>query len=48
MSYRGLQDVEICRPDTGHLRHSDTHTARYNMSDGMKGPSSVDDRGLNP
>lgn len=27
---------------------SDTHTARYNMSDGMKGPSSVDDRGLNP
>lgn len=27
---------------------SDTHIARYNMSDGMKGPSSVDDRGLNP
>ena len=21
MAYRGLQDVEICRPDTGHLRH---------------------------
>lgn len=20
-SYRGLQKVEICRPDTGHLRH---------------------------
>lgn len=49
MSNRGLQKVwkfavlTLVTCTTG-----DTHTAGYKMLDGIKGPSSVDDRGRNP